>query len=110
MVEKRAHIRVYPATGSQVTNVMTEQNIGRVVDISQNGFLLSSRKTIKPGMILQLSVSLRELASKTIEMGAECIWSDHQDSGLTFAGFQIIDISEADGELLSKAVQQLAAD
>ncbi len=110
MVEKRAHIRVYPATGSQVTNVLTEQNIGRVVDISQNGFLLSSRKAVKPGMILQLSVELKELAPKTIEMGAECIWSDHQDSGLTFAGFQIIDISKADEQLLTTVVQQLATD
>jgi hypothetical protein len=110
MVEKRAHIRVYPATGSQVVNVMTEKNIGRVVDISENGFLLSSRESIKPGMILQLSVTLKELAPKAIEMGAECIWSDHQDSGLTFAGFQIIDMNEADEALLSTIVQQLTAD
>lgn len=110
MVEKRAHIRVYPATGSQVRNTMTDKNIGRVVDISQNGFLLSSRDRIKPGMILQLSVALKELAPKTIAMGAECIWSDHQDSGLTFAGFQIIDISETDESLLATAIQQLTAD
>ena len=110
MVEKRAHIRVYPATGSKVTNVMTEKKIGRVVDISQNGLLLSSRESIKPGMILQISVKLTELAPKAIEMGAECIWSDHQDSGLTFAGFQIIDISETDKELLKTVTQQLAAD
>ncbi len=110
MVEKRAHIRVHPGTGSQVSNVMTDVVIGRVVDISENGFLLSTREVVKPGMILQLSVKLKELAPKTIEMGAECIWSDHQDSGLTFAGFQIIDISETDTQLLVKLVQQLATD
>ncbi|KAA3651848.1 MAG: PilZ domain-containing protein [Proteobacteria bacterium] len=110
MVEKRAHVRVHPATGSQVSNVMIDKVIGRVVDISENGFLLSSRDVVKPGIILQLSVMLRELAPKAIEMGAECIWSDHQDSGLTFAGFQIIDISEADKKLLATVVQQLTAD
>ncbi|GAA4824476.1 hypothetical protein GCM10011365_04550 [Marinicella pacifica] len=110
MVEKRAHQRVHPATGSEVSNVMTEKNIGRVVDISQNGFLLSSRESVKPGMILQLSLRLKELAPKTIELGAECIWSDHQDSGLTFAGFQIIDIGKIDEQLLTTVVQQLAVD
>lgn len=109
MVDKRAHKRVHPATGSQVSNVMTERVIGRVVDISKNGFLLSSREDIKPGVILQLSVVLTELAPKAIEIGAECIWSDHQDSGLTFAGFQIIDINEADKEILSSVIQQLTA-
>jgi hypothetical protein len=110
MVEKRAYIRVYPATGSQVANVMTDVVIGRVVDMSENGFLLSTREVVKPGMILQLSIKLKELAPKIIELGAECIWSDHQDSGLTFAGFQIIDISRADQQLLATAVQQLTTD
>jgi len=109
MVEKRAHIRVHPATGSQIENMMTEKNIGRVVDISENGFLLSTREVVKPGMILQLSVKLKELSPKAIELGAECIWSDHQDSGLTFAGFQIIDIGETDEQLLATVVQQLTA-
>lgn len=110
MVEKRTHMRVHPATGSQVLNVMTDHTIGRVVDISENGFLLSSRETIKPGIILQLSISLKELATKTIALGAECIWSDHQDSGLTFAGFQIIDISDADQQLLASVIDALTID
>jgi len=110
MVEKRAHIRVHPATGSLVSNVMTDKKIGRVVDISINGFLLSTREVVKPGMILQLSVELKELAPKAIEMGAECIWSDHQDSGLSFAGFQIIDMSETDEQLLATVVQKLTTD
>lgn len=110
MVEKRAHIRVHPATGSEVANMMTDEVMGRVVDMSENGLLLSTRASVKPGMILQLAVKLRELAPKTMTLGAECIWSDHQDSGLTFAGFQIIDISDADAQLLTTVVQQLAAD
>ncbi len=110
MVDKRAHVRVHPAAGSQVVNTMTDQTLGRVVDISVNGFLLICREQIKPGKIFQLMLQLKELDGQSITLGAECIWSDHQESGLTFAGFQIIDIADSESKLLNTLIEQLTVD
>ena len=110
MVEKRAYIRVHPAVGSKVVNVMTNQTLGRLVDISANGFLLTCREQIKPGKIFQLLLWLKELDGQGLTLGAECIWSDHQESGLTFAGFQIIDMADNEAERLNSLIDQLTVD
>lgn len=106
MVEKRTNVRVTPPEGSTVINQMNEVEIGRLVDISASGFLLAGRQNINAGMIFQLELVLPGKKNAHLEVGAECIWSDLQTSGLTFAGFQIIDISTDDQETLNAIIQQ----
>jgi hypothetical protein len=109
MVEKRENVRVNPPEGSYVVNQMNQAKVGRIIDISANGFLLAGREKIKEGMIFQLELVILGEENLTINVGAECVWADLQTSGLTFAGFQIIDISNKDQERLALIIEQLVA-
>jgi len=107
MVEKRTNERVNPPEGSSVLNQMNNKKMGRIIDISANGFLMAGRSTINPGMIFQLALQINVEPVVTLIVGAECIWSDLQTSGLTFAGFQIIDLSVSGQTELDQVIQQL---
>ncbi len=108
MVEKRINVRVNPPEGSYVINQLTGKKIGRIIDISASGLLLAGRvDNIKSGMIFQLQLVIAEQQNAHINVGAECIWDDLQTSGLTFAGFHIIDISAEEKESLETMIQQL---
>ena len=107
MFEKRENTRVNPPEGSLVVNQLKQAKVGRIVDISANGFLLAGREVIKPGMIFQLELLINADPEFHINVGAECIWADLQTSGLTFGGFQIIDISDSDQTTLNAFIEQL---
>lgn len=108
MVEKRENVRVNPPEGSYVLNKLTGQKIGRIIDISASGLLLAGRAdNIKAGMIFQLELVIRSQKNAHINVGAECIWDDLQTSGLTFAGFHIIDISNEEQKSLEDIIEQL---
>ena len=108
MYEKRENTRVNPPEGSLAVNQLSQARIGRLIDISASGFLLAGRVGMNPGMIFQLELVLTADPEIYIKVGAECIWSDLQTSGLTFGGFQIIDISDADQTTLNDFIEQLA--
>lgn len=108
MFEKRENTRVNAPEGSLAVNQMSQSEIGRLVDISVNGFLLAGRVNMNPGMIFQLELVLIGDPNLNIKVGAECIWSDLQTSGLTFGGFQIIDISDEEQNTLDAFIEQLA--
>lgn len=109
MVEKRDNVRVNPAEGSLVINQLNQVKVGRIVNISANGFLLAGREKVKEGMIFQLELAIVGHKNAHIKVGAECVWADLQNSGLTFAGFHIIDISSADQDSLNDIIEQLTA-
>ena len=107
MVEKRLNKRVHPPDGSAVINQMDGHVLGKVVDVSAGGFLLAGREKFCSGMIFQLNLILAMESEISLSVGAECIWSDPQASGLTFGGFQIIDISNDDLEKLIAVIKKL---
>lgn len=109
MVEKRENIRVNPPEGSSAVNQMNQATVGRLIDISANGFLIAGREKIKEGMIFQLQLIIKGQENAHIDVGAECVWADLQTSGLTFAGFHVIDISAQGQEQLDAVIQQLTA-
>ncbi len=109
MVEKRVNNRVNPPEGSLVVNQLNQVKVGRIIDISASGFLLAGREKIKEGMIFQLELLIIGHKNAHIKVGAECVWADLQTSGLTFAGFQIIDISTKDSDSLNVIIEQLTA-
>lgn len=107
MVEKRQDKRVHPPDKSVVINKIEGKMLGKLVDISAGGFLLAGRERFNAGMIFQSELILALKPEIKLSVGAECIWSDPQTSGLTFGGFQIIDISEQDFEQLKQAIEQM---
>jgi len=107
MVEKRVNQRVNPPQGSLVVNQLNQSKVGRIIDISASGFLLAGREKINEGMIFQLELIIAGQQNAHINVGAECVWADRQTSGLVFAGFQIIDISDKDSQSLEVIIGQL---
>ncbi len=109
MAEKRVSVRVNPPKGSLVVNQLNEAKMGRIIDISSSGFLLAGREIVNEGMIFQLELLIVGHKNAHISVGAECVWADLQTSGLTFAGFQIIDISTKGQADLGMIIEQLKA-
>ncbi|MCB1581534.1 MAG: PilZ domain-containing protein [Xanthomonadales bacterium] len=107
MVEKRLNKRVNPPDGSVVINQLEGKVLGKIVDVSAGGFLLAGREKFCSGMIFQLNLVIAMKSKISLSVGAECIWSDPQASGLTFGGFQIIDISDGDRDKLNTAINKL---
>jgi len=107
MTEKRINKRVNPPDGSAVVNQINGKVLGKLVDVSAGGFLLAGRERYSAGMIFQLNLVLELEESVSLSVGAECIWSDPQTSGLTFGGFQIIDVSEQDNQHLHDIIDQI---
>lgn len=107
MVEKRQNKRVHPPEGSVVINQIENKVLGKVVDVSAGGFLLAGREKFSAGMIFQLNLVLAMKKKVSISIGAECIWADPQTSGLTFGGFQLIDIAQQDLEILESIIDDL---
>ena len=107
MLEQRESIRVNPSEDSVVVNQLDQKKMGRIIDISSHGFLLGGRGHYKAGMIFQLELVLGGEQPVNLKVGAECIWSDLQPSGMAFGGFHIIDIAEDDQATLDQIIEQI---
>ena len=105
--ETRRNLRVNPPTGSTINNVLNNQPLGELLNISHDGFMISSRDKIESGQIYQLNMHLATNPSVNISIGAECMWTETHGSGLDFGGFFILDISETDQHQLDHVIETL---
>ncbi len=84
----------------------TEQVIGHLVDISRVGIMIDCKKSIPSGQNFDLRLDLMENVGDkaSVEFVAQCKWcrSDKVQPYLYNAGFAIINISEADAEIIQK--------
>lgn len=98
--EMRNHNRVEVSEVIRVINRQTGAELGRLVNISEEGFMLLGSQSVPEDNILQLSLEF-ESGNNTapILIGVECLWC-HSSSDQTqyWAGFYIIDISDEDLE------------
>ncbi len=70
-----------------------------MVNLSENGFMLSSQDPIPEGMILQCQVDIEkeDQDGSFIHIGAESLWQKEGTSRTQhWSGFRIIDISDED--------------
>lgn len=98
--EPRTHLIYYLRVFDRNTHAL----FGHVVDISQSGMLITSDKPMKSRSLYQLEVedvsSIDRLT--TIDMDAECRWSQEDDiAGLFDGGFQFIEPSRQLDSLLT---------
>ncbi|MCF6301456.1 MAG: PilZ domain-containing protein [Proteobacteria bacterium] len=98
---KRNAERISPFERIKVLNLINDTIIGQIVNISQTGLMLASRSQIFDKQILQTYFNI---GGKPILVGLECSWSDQQKSGMTIAGFLIIDISTKDKQILKQYI------
>jgi len=90
-----------------VKDSILDLEVGRVVNMNEDGFMLIGSGQIRENCLYQLSMSLSEplAGAASLSLGAECLWIRETDSGSQYwAGFHIIDISEADKKLVAKLV------
>ena len=101
--EKRRTSRQKIKGTLRVEDQMSGELIGHIVDLSEAGFMLQSSHDIPGNCILQLRIHMPSPINgrDVIEVGAECIWSNTPSSSKTcWSGFQIIDISADDAQIL----------
>ncbi len=111
MEEKRTHPRKSIDGLVEVLDLTTGKTVGHLANISASGFMLVARQhAIQPNMVFQFRFYLPiPIKSKeTIDCGAESLWSDStQTENGCWAGFQIIDISASDADVLNHLIDNI---
>ena len=111
MPERRKYKRSRSPQLLPVIDVYADQSIGRLVDLSLGGMLMMAMQPIPTHRIFQLQVKLPEKfnGGDIIEFGAESVWGDPPGHmGTCWAGFQVIDMSEKNKDLVSELVEHWA--
>lgn len=89
-----------------VFDVFAECPLGRLVDISLGGMMLSSEIAIPLNQIFQTSIALP--GGHALELGVESLWSRASaDFGQVWTGFQLISVSEQDRTALERLIEAL---
>ncbi len=105
MSDKRKQMRVDVAVRLPVIDVHTGVVLGDLANLSSAGFMVLSHDPRPAHLVFQLSVSLPRVIHgvDTLYFGAETLWCNATDDQEQFwIGFQIIDISPHDQEVLEQ--------
>ena len=118
-VSRRKHPRHNLRDAVRVVDIASGQSMGTVANLSLEGLMLVNSEPLHADRIYQLCLTIAEnvipdLDGKThdVQLGVDCLWSSPAQSTTASAywsGCQIIDISEADFELIKKLIQSVVA-
>jgi len=90
-----------------IVDVMTDQVLGRLVNIHREGFMLVGTGPVTVDSLYQLSLQLSVPVNgqNQIAVGGDCLWTRADEGGSQhWAGFHIIDISAQSLELIDALV------
>lgn len=106
--EQRRKRRIAIAEYVEITDAHNGTILGQLVNLSADGLMLMGPHCICPGTIYQLRIPLETGSSaEPLLVGAESLWcQDANESGSYWSGFQIIDISPQQREILADIVDQ----
>ena len=112
MHENRVNPRTRVNERILVEDLNSGQIMGNLVNISAGGLMLLSEIPLAPNRLFQLNLKLPAPIDGVadIEFGAECLWvQDGSDTNSpSWAGFQIIDITEQGSQLISQLMSEWA--
>lgn len=111
--DQRRHERYEVTDVIEVLDVLAERTLGRLVDISEGGMLLSSDAPIPLNRIFQVTLSLPRAIPSTepICVGIESLWHRESPGGCVhWTGFQLISVSELDRLRLERMLGDLRQD
>lgn len=97
---------------ADVIDVMTDQPIGRICNLSESGILLLMHQRQNSGALFQLRFRLPDQkgAERVIEVGAHELWADETaTSGPVLTGFRFIDIGTTDLAFVREWVDTLGS-
>ena len=108
--DQRRSDRKSPEGIVPVMNGITDERIGHIGNISCEGLMLIARIEPEPGSLFQFSFTLPDPQGNPaqFDVGAVCLWCTKASTPNTFwAGFEIMDIADADAQLLRETVTNL---
>ncbi|WP_188149917.1 hypothetical protein [Teredinibacter waterburyi] len=92
-----------------VFDAMLDQELGRIVNLNQEGFMLIG-DSVKENCLYQLNFFLSEPIGdvSTLSIGAECLWvRETVGDDRNWAGFHILDIADADLKVIDELISQI---
>ena len=93
-----------------VFDAMSGERLGQIGNISSQGLMVICPNAIDEGLLFQLNFTLAadDRTTRPFTIGAHCLWcSEAESTGTYWTGFEIMDITEEDAEILEDAVEQL---
>lgn len=93
-----------------VRDVMRDMEVGRIVNLHEEGFMIIGGTTVKENCLYQMRFLLSEPVDgvSEIDVGAECLWiRETADDDRNWAGFHIIDLASANIAIITKLKQQI---
>jgi len=108
--ERRAHSRHHAEVQLEVYELHTGQRLGRVVDLSADGFMLFSDNPLAADELLECRLVTEQGVDGVYEvtLGADCLWSrPGADGQHCWAGFHIIDLADDQAAALDVLLKHL---
>lgn len=105
MTNNRANSRTPIDAKIDAIDLDNRETIGGLVNISAGGLMLVSESSIELNKLYRFEIQLptTDTEQTTIELGADSLWTNQSDNGEYFwTGFQIIDISDANQEIIQQ--------
>jgi hypothetical protein len=109
MDDRRQHSRQGTELQLEVFDLNSGQRLGRIVDLSADGFMLFSDAPLTPDAVLQCRLTCSSSADlPEVRLGADCLWSRPAADGQhCWAGFHIIDLAEDQAAALEALLARL---
>ncbi|WP_296217655.1 PilZ domain-containing protein [Pseudomonas sp. UBA2684] len=110
MEDRRQHSRHSTELQLEVFDLHSGQRLGRVVDLSADGFMLFSDVPHRPEAVLECRLVSEQVIEGVceIKLGADCLWSRRGADGQhSWAGFHIIDLAEDQAAALEVLLKHL---
>jgi len=108
--ERRSHSRHHAEVQLEVFELHTGQRLGRVVDLSEDGFMLFSDTPQAADELLECRLVTEHAVDGVCEvtLGADCLWSrPGADGQHCWAGFHIIDLADDQAAALAVLLKHL---
>lgn len=97
MDDRRHHNRQHTELQLEVFELHSGERLGRVVDLSDDGFMLFGNAPHKADVVLECRLVSGQVIEgiSEVRFGADCLWSrPGADGQHCWAGFHIIDMAE----------------
>jgi hypothetical protein len=108
--ERRLHTRHHIEVQLEVFDLHSGQRLGRIVDLSADGFMLFSDTLLAADELIACRLVTEQEIDGVCEitLGADCLWSRAGANGQScWAGFHIIDLAEDQAAALETLLKHL---
>lgn len=110
MDDRRRHNRQHTELHLEVFELHSGERLGRVVDLSDDGFMLFGNKPQQADSVLECRLVSEHAIEgiSEVKLGVDCLWSrPGADGEHCWAGFHIIDLAEDQAAALQVLLEHL---